>query len=315
MGQAFRSLCRQAEECSQTAETAVVGDLSSNSTLPLPEPPSSVAVSRFGKWWPRTVMAVSIVTVALVVASRGLPGQRELGSQPDAVRESQRLSEALTLEQAPRVEAPKGQPRVPVVDTANGVPRSSPPALDTASDGLESMSTDTGVIDAHLLTVGTVLMAKIESTLDSRRNIPGDPFVGLLEQALLRDGHEVIPAGARLEGRVEKVGLVDPGRPFVDLSLTSVSLNEQWVPIRTGFYRAIAPAVESTGPSFAAIVIGGLAGAAVGGAIGGGRVAAIGGVAGAAGASAIRRDVTGEYYLRGSLPFKIAETVYDKAAR
>jgi len=52
---------------------------------------------------------------------------------------------------------------------------------------------------------GTALMVKLETTLATFSNKAGDPFHASLTQPLVLDGKTVIPAGARIEGRVTKV--------------------------------------------------------------------------------------------------------------
>jgi hypothetical protein len=48
-------------------------------------------------------------------------------------------------------------------------------------------------------------MVKLETTLATFSNKPGDPFQGSLTQPVVINGRTVIPAGARIEGRVTKV--------------------------------------------------------------------------------------------------------------
>jgi len=52
---------------------------------------------------------------------------------------------------------------------------------------------------------GTALMVKLETTLATFSNKAGDPFQASLTQPVVLDGKTVIPAGARIEGRVTKV--------------------------------------------------------------------------------------------------------------
>jgi hypothetical protein len=52
---------------------------------------------------------------------------------------------------------------------------------------------------------GTALMVKLETTLATFSNKPGDPFRGVLTQAVALDGKTVIPAGSTVEGRVTKI--------------------------------------------------------------------------------------------------------------
>jgi hypothetical protein len=52
---------------------------------------------------------------------------------------------------------------------------------------------------------GTALMVRLETTLATFSNKPGDPFRGSLTQAVVINGNTVLPAGASVEGRVTRV--------------------------------------------------------------------------------------------------------------
>jgi hypothetical protein len=52
---------------------------------------------------------------------------------------------------------------------------------------------------------GTAMMVRLETTLATFSNKPGDPFRGSLTQAIVVNGQTLIPAGAIVEGRVTKV--------------------------------------------------------------------------------------------------------------
>jgi hypothetical protein len=52
---------------------------------------------------------------------------------------------------------------------------------------------------------GTALMVKLETTLATFSNKPGDPFRGQLTEAVVLNGRMIIPAGSTVEGRVTKV--------------------------------------------------------------------------------------------------------------
>lgn len=52
---------------------------------------------------------------------------------------------------------------------------------------------------------GTALMVKLETTLATFSNKPGDAFRGSLTQAVMVNGTILIPAGATVEGRVTRV--------------------------------------------------------------------------------------------------------------
>ncbi len=64
---------------------------------------------------------------------------------------------------------------------------------------------------------GTVLMVRLETTLATFSNRPGDPFRGSINQPVVVHGQTLIPTGAVVEGRVTKVS--EPrrisGRPTI----------------------------------------------------------------------------------------------------
>jgi hypothetical protein len=66
---------------------------------------------------------------------------------------------------------------------------------------------------------GTALMVKLETTLATFSNKPGDLFQGQLIHPVVLDGRTVIPAGTKIEGRVAKVS--EPrrisGRPTIKI--------------------------------------------------------------------------------------------------
>jgi hypothetical protein len=66
---------------------------------------------------------------------------------------------------------------------------------------------------------GTALMVKLETTLATFSNKPGDLFQGQLIQPVVIDGKTVIPAGTKIEGHVAKVA--EPrrisGRPTIKI--------------------------------------------------------------------------------------------------
>lgn len=52
---------------------------------------------------------------------------------------------------------------------------------------------------------GTALMVKLETTLATFSNKAGDPFQASLSKPIALNGQTIIPAGAKIEGRVTKV--------------------------------------------------------------------------------------------------------------
>jgi hypothetical protein len=73
---------------------------------------------------------------------------------------------------------------------------------------------------------GTALMVRLETTLATFSNRPGDPFRGSLTQPVVVNGVTVIPAGTTVEGRVTKVS--EPrrisGRPTIAILPEAVIL-------------------------------------------------------------------------------------------
>jgi hypothetical protein len=66
---------------------------------------------------------------------------------------------------------------------------------------------------------GTVLMVRLETTLATFSNRPGDPFRGSINQPVVLHGETLIPAGSVVEGRLTKVS--EPrrisGRPTIGI--------------------------------------------------------------------------------------------------
>jgi hypothetical protein len=73
---------------------------------------------------------------------------------------------------------------------------------------------------------GTALMVRLETTLATFSNKPGDPFRGSLTQPVVVNGQTLLPAGTVVEGRVTKVS--EPrriqGRPTIGILPETVVL-------------------------------------------------------------------------------------------
>ncbi len=78
---------------------------------------------------------------------------------------------------------------------------SSTPSSSAQTAPAQTVSTQTG----PAVPAGTALMVRLETTLATFSNRPGDPFRGSLTQAVVVKGQTLIPAGATVEGRVVKV--------------------------------------------------------------------------------------------------------------
>src|SRR5689334_8877050 len=63
---------------------------------------------------------------------------------------------------------------------------------------------------ASTVPAGSVIHCRLTQTLSTLMNSEGDPFTAMVSEAVVISGHEVIPAGARIEGRIAE--LQRPGR-------------------------------------------------------------------------------------------------------
>lgn len=136
---------------------------------------------------------------------------------------------------------------------------------------------------------GTVLTVRLNETLSSEKNKPGDRFTATLDQPLIVEGLVLAERGARVEGRVLEVEQAGRVRGLASLKVHLVRLHTadgQDVTISTQPFSKTAE--PSKAEDAKKIGIGAAVGAAVGAIAGGGRGAAIGaGVGGAAGTGAV----------------------------
>lgn len=136
---------------------------------------------------------------------------------------------------------------------------------------------------------GTVITVRLNETLSSEKNQPGDRFTATLDQPLIVEGLVLAERGARVEGRVLEVEQAGRVRGLASLKVHLVRLHTadgQDVTISTQPFSKTAEA--SKGEDAKKIGIGAAVGAAIGAIAGGGRGAAIGaGVGGAAGTGTV----------------------------
>jgi len=138
---------------------------------------------------------------------------------------------------------------------------------------------------------GTALIVRLETTLATFSNRPGDPFQGKITQPVVVNGQTLIPAGATVEGRVTK--LTEPrrisGKPtigilpeavimptgeryFLDATLTDTNIPGSDVSSEGQFKGSghdRRDTIEQGGGAAGGMLIGGLAGGPVGILIGG----------------------------------------------
>jgi hypothetical protein len=139
---------------------------------------------------------------------------------------------------------------------------------------------------------GTALMVKLDTTLATFSNKPGDPFRGELSQPVMLSGKIVIPAGATVEGRVTKVSeprrisgkpsisilpeaVIFPNgeRYFLDATLVDTNLGRGSDVDTEGRFKGSgfdkSDKIETGAGTAGGMLIGGLAGGPVGLAVGG----------------------------------------------
>jgi hypothetical protein len=138
---------------------------------------------------------------------------------------------------------------------------------------------------------GTALRVKLETTLATFSNKPGDPFRGSITQPVVVNGQTLIPAGAVVEGRVTKVSeprrisgkptigilpeaviLSSGERYYLDATLTDTNIpgsdvNSEGQFKGNGHDRR--DTLEQGGGAAGGMIIGGLAGGPVGVLVGG----------------------------------------------
>jgi hypothetical protein len=139
---------------------------------------------------------------------------------------------------------------------------------------------------------GTALMVKLDTTLATFSNKPGDPFRGQVSQPVVLSGKIMIPAGATVEGRVTKVSeprrisgkpsitilpeaVIFPNgeRYFLDATLVDTNLGRGSDVDTEGRFKGSgfdkSDKVETGAGTAGGMLIGGLAGGPVGLAVGG----------------------------------------------
>lgn len=144
---------------------------------------------------------------------------------------------------------------------------------------------------------GTPLSIRLQGTISSASNRPGDEFSAVLDEPIVVNGNAVAPRGAAVQGRV--LAACSSGRlhnsGYLRLALVSVEINGKSVPVHSSSVFAAGGSHQNR--NFALIGGGAGAGVLIGAIAGGGKGAligtAVGGGAGTAGAYATgQKDVS-----------------------
>ncbi|HKW17437.1 MAG TPA: hypothetical protein VJO35_08025 [Terriglobales bacterium] len=157
----------------------------------------------------------------------------------------------------------------------NSQPANSPAPADNSQPAPPPAPT------AITIPAGKTLTIRLADEVGSKVSQPGQTFGGTLARAVMVDGQQAIPAGARVEGLVVEAKAMGhfAGGALLQLRLQSINVNGQELPLQTStFTQTLKGKGKRTG-----VLAGGGAGlgALIGGLAGGGKGAAIGAAAGA----------------------------------
>lgn len=160
---------------------------------------------------------------------------------------------------------------------------------------------------------GTSISVRINSTINSEKNIAGDSFSATLDAPLVVNDIVLAEKGARVEGKVVEVdrsGRVK-GTARLSLALTKVQLSDgQKVDLKTDSWERVA---ESSAKSDAAKVgIGAALGAAIGAIAGGGKGAAVGAASGAGAGTGVvlaTRGKAAQIDVETRIPFRLSSAL------
>jgi hypothetical protein len=128
---------------------------------------------------------------------------------------------------------------------------------------------------------GTALTVRINETITTTRNRPGDRFDGVLTAPLVSQGRTIAPAGTTVHGTVREAAASGrlAGRAVLAVELTDIDIHRRHVPIETGHRTVTSTSHKKRNWAW---IGGGAGGGALIGGLVSGTGAAIGAGAGAA---------------------------------
>lgn len=147
---------------------------------------------------------------------------------------------------------------------------------------------------AWTIPTGSKIVIQLVDSINSETNKVGDPFVAVLDEAVVQDGVEVIPRGADVRGRIANVNEAGrvAGSAELGLELSQIVVNGIPYSVTTSEYQEVGEGRGSQTAKRAATGAG--IGAIIGAIAGGGKGAAIGAGIGGGGATAVQVLTKGE---------------------
>lgn len=149
------------------------------------------------------------------------------------------------------------------------------------------------------LPAGTVLRARMETSVASNTSRPEDAVLARLAAPILVDGRVVVPAGSQVAGVVTQAvpsGKVK-GRARVGVRFNSLTAGNERYNIQTRTWTRVAPATKTK--DAATIGVPAAGGAVVGGIVGGKKGAGIGAAAGGGAGTAVVLSTSGKEVVLG----------------
>lgn len=163
------------------------------------------------------------------------------------------------------------------------------------------------------LPAGTSIMVRVNSTLSTEKNLPGDTFTGTLEQPIVVNDMVIAERGARVDGKVvesTKAGRVK-GTSMLSIALTRLRTSDgQNIAISTDPF--VREGESSKKADAVKVGVGAAIGAAIGAIAGGGKGAGIGAASGGAAGGGVVLATRGkpvQIDVETKLPFRLANSV------
>ncbi|MBM3762564.1 MAG: hypothetical protein FJW36_20240 [Acidobacteria bacterium] len=158
--------------------------------------------------------------------------------------------------------------------------------------------------------VGTSVSVRMNSTLNSEKNIAGDSFTATLDSPLVVDDIVLAERGARVEGKIVEVdrsGRVQ-GKARLTVALTRIQLSDgQKVEVKTDAWERLATSSAKKEAAKVGIMTG--IGAAIGAIAGGGKGAAVGAASGAGAGTGVvlaTRGSLAQIDVETKIPFRLS---------